>query len=732
MDKQLEFITKELIEQAATKIDVNNIPKKHEGKSYAVNINGELYPFKLLIMEAAKIEGFELESANFGSNEANRKGFEEITGFKCVKKENMEYFKLDQIPDFKTEIGKTYIKNSNSSNFYYDTRNKLQYLGKQLAKKINIKVHNNYTDRPNRLAGQGKAPVLTSYILAGFIPTTFPASKDIFVKLSFFNFESIVQFGIDVDINFYNEKNPYLQHRDKIQKDTIWSISVDDSFPANWDELLNLITPKFKERVNYLIDFLNNDSLNVVEEPKEPYLDRTKTAFPLNQILYGPPGTGKTYNSIKEAVRIANPEFDIHQDWNTLKTEYDRLVDAKQIIFTTFHQSMNYEDFVEGIKPQEPKEEGQNITYKVEDGVFKLICKRANPVHGNFEEVIEAFKKDISEVDGKEPITIKGKGTTFDVKYTGTLVFYVQPHASAKEKPWYPVNIANIEKAFTTDNYDGVYNQTYVREIINYLTYNKKLRKGDKKEKSKNNYVLIIDEINRGNVSSIFGELITLIEENKRIGNKEAITVTLPYSKKEFGVPKNLHIIGTMNTADRSVEALDTALRRRFTFTKMPPEPDLIESVGNKISSVDIDGENFSLVNILNTINKRIEILLDRDHLIGHSFFIKVKNEAGLRTAIGKEIMPLMQEYFYGDYGKISLVLGEGFCKGESINEKNIIFAKAKDYDADGFLEKIIYKLNDPAAKTLGNDHYQMDSKIFKNALLLLLNQEIDRGEQEG
>ncbi len=694
MDKQLEFITKELIEEAANNIDINNIPKNHEGKSYAVDINGDLYPFKLLIMEAAKIEGFELNSADFGSNEANRKGFEEITGYVCVKKEHTFHELMNEL--------RPLLKKDNSvlKDFeIYETKEDSRWAWVVDHKKI-ISIENCHYEIIKR-------------------------RKKVYVEIHFEGKQKdVAKFINNIKVLPDNlEWFKWLNHKSIRYKDYVL---IDNKNAAE----------SLKDKLLYLEDNIGNVVRNIIINKEmvknEEYLNKPNMkTFPLNQILYGPPGTGKTYNSIKEAVRIANPEFDIHQDWETIKKEYDLLVEAKQIVFTTFHQSMNYEDFVEGIKPQEPKEEGQNITYKVEDGVFKLICKRANPVHGNFEEVIEAFKKDISEVDGKDPITIKGKGTTFDVKYTGTLVFYVQPHASAKEKPWYPVNIANIEKAFTTDNYDGVYNQTYVREIINYLTSNKKLRKGDKKEKSKNNYVLIIDEINRGNVSSIFGELITLIEENKRIDNKEAITVTLPYSKKEFGVPKNLHIIGTMNTADRSVEALDTALRRRFTFTEMPPESGLIKEIGEIDAKLEIDGKEFNLEVILETINKRIEILLDRDHLIGHSFFIKVKNEAGLRTAIGKEIMPLMQEYFYGDYGKISLVLGEGFCKGEKKNENNGVFAKAKDYDADGYLEKMIYQLHDPAAKALGNDHYQMDATTFKNALLLLLNQNTDKNEQE-
>ena len=234
----------------------------------------------------------------------------------------------------------------------------------------------------------------------------------------------------------------------------------------------------------------------------------------------------------------------------------------------------------------------------------------------------------------------------------------------------------------------------------------------------KNNFVLIIDEINRGNVSAIFGELITLIEENKRAGADEAIAVKLSYSKELFDVPNNLFIIGTMNTADRSVEALDTALRRRFSFTEMPSQPELIKNAGNGIHEININGHIVDLVRVLKTINNRIEVLLDKDHIIGHSFFMKVEDEQTLRMAFSKEIIPLMQEYFYGDYGKISLVLGEGFCKGEKVNPTqhgiNQFFSKvSNEYDFGSFLEKTIYRISDP-----------MDKEIdIANAIKLLLNE---------
>jgi 5-methylcytosine-specific restriction endonuclease McrBC GTP-binding regulatory subunit McrB len=187
-----------------------------------------------------------------------------------------------------------------------------------------------------------------------------------------------------------------------------------------------------------------------------------------------------------------------------------------------------------------------------------------------------------------------------------------------------------------------------------------------------NNYAVFIDEINRGNVSAIFGELITLIEDDKRIGAANELRIKLPYSKRELGVPSNLYIIGTMNTADRSVEAIDTALRRRFSFSEIMPNPSLLK---------DKVFDSFNLEQVLSTINERVEVLLDRDHTIGHSYFLKTNNgdKEGLKSVFKNNIFPLLQEYFYHDYEKIALILGEGFVRIKE--NKTTKFAAFKNID---------------------------------------------------
>lgn len=178
-------------------------------------------------------------------------------------------------------------------------------------------------------------------------------------------------------------------------------------------------------------------------------------------------------------------------------------------------------------------------------------------------------------------------------------------------------------------------------------------------DNSQERYVLIIDEINRGNIAKIFGELITLLEPSKRRGQTDETTVTLPYSKDEFGVPSNLYIIGTMNTADRSIALLDTALRRRFEFIEMMPDSSH-DGIGR-----DIEGVNCR--ELLAAMNKRIHFLLDREHQIGHTYFREVKDMDSLAKTFKNRIIPLLQEYFFDNWEKIDLVLnGNGFVKEES------------------------------------------------------------------
>lgn len=201
------------------------------------------------------------------------------------------------------------------------------------------------------------------------------------------------------------------------------------------------------------------------------------------------------------------------------------------------------------------------------------------------------------------------------------------------------------------------------------------------------NYYLIIDEINRGNISKIFGELITLLESSKRLCEDNELTTTLPYSKEEFGIPPNLYIIGTMNTSDKSIAHLDIALRRRFGFVEMLPDPEILE--------------NSECKSLLQELNQRIEILLDKDHLIGHSFFCG-KSKEDIPTVMQNEIVPLLEEYFYGDYEKIQLVLGNNNLSSEKYDIKNNLIKKLIDSSNKEFEYKYWFQLEKDFDSSLG------------------------------
>ena len=335
-------------------------------------------------------------------------------------------------------------------------------------------------------------------------------------------------------------------------------------------------------------------------------IELTDAAIPLNQILFGPPGTGKTYNTVNEALRILDPDL-VAQPGVTreaLTAAFQRYVDSGQLVFCTFHQSFSYEDFVEGLRAVP---EGGQLHYKVEPGVFKRLCDEARRGEGGLsaDDVLNAFLEEITET----PVTLTTvRGKPFEVRYKpGNTTFTCLPKASGSALEL-PANIEQVRLYLKGQKPASVYCESYVRGIAEHLRGKLESGAAGKQTGLNRPHVLVIDEINRGNISRIFGELITLIEASKRAGQPEALEVTLPYSKDKFSVPDNVYLVGTMNTADRSLAGLDVALRRRFVFEEMPPRPDLLGDV----SGID-------LRQLLTVMNQRIEVLLGRDHLLGHA-----------------------------------------------------------------------------------------------------------------
>jgi 5-methylcytosine-specific restriction endonuclease McrBC GTP-binding regulatory subunit McrB len=581
--------------------------------------------------------------------------------------------------------------------------------------------------------------------------------------------------------------------------------------------------PDIIKALNYMDSSIGDKVRNIAKTFKKQKMAQETNALPLNQILYGPPGTGKTYHTVNKALQILGEDFETSSRIE-VKKRFDKHVEEGRIVFTTFHQSMSYEDFVEGIKPLAPKDENAQIQYDVVPGIFKLFCDRAaslqevkvqsgdvfknakfykmslgglqNPhIHDwciknncvglgwGGDKNFQSFKSIKTWKDYRDKFVKEFPDLVKESRYNITAMFAFQKmnigdivviskgnhiiDAIGKitgDYFWNDNNdfeyyqFRNVEWLATNLNQqpDTFFNKNISQQSI-YEFFDEDVKKDTfvdifkTQPAAKRPYVMIIDEINRGNISKIFGELITLIEKDKRLGQDEAIHVTLPYSKLKFGVPDNLYIIGTMNTADRSVEALDTALRRRFTFEEMEPRPELLspenclyrllwkyeefpwedpeykskeddlfellnpdeELKNTRFDTWEKMAENgqsveqikffskfsytgVNLQRLLTTFNKRIEVLKDRDHQIGHAYFITVNGYTDLMNVFKENIIPLLQEYFFGDYQKIQLVLGVGFIKSVDLK----IGFPIEDHDYE---EKTVYQIDKEAFLTKEN-----------------------------
>lgn len=458
---------------------------------------------------------------------------------------------------------------------------------------------------------------------------------------------------------------------------------------------------------------------------------------PLNTILYGPPGTGKTHNIVNHVLSIIDaqslPETQTPSQYATAKARFDELTQQGRIAFVTFHQSYGYEDFIEGIRPNTDllkETESGNIQYKIEEGIFRKFCARATEnweaSRKSGEELSsgEQAKKCIADLLNEELSKDSTEARRRFQTLTGTAFFIESANethiriALPDNPSWRMVVLSRAElmaviaagRAFTgpKEIHDFLgknaarAHDSYLFALYTELRPHMAAAHAEPAVVPELPFVFVIDEINRGNISKIFGELITLIEPTKRLGAAEATKAILPYSGDEFGVPPNVYILGTMNTADRSIALLDTALRRRFDFVEMMPKPDLLS---------DLKPDGIDLKQMLETINNRIEFLLDREHTIGHAYFLgdfaAHPTLEGLAAIFRKRVVPLLQEYFFEDYAKIRLVLGDASIKKNTPEFQFVLEEKGQaqelfpgvpaDFGGPVNADHVLYQINDTA-----------------------------------
>lgn len=369
-----------------------------------------------------------------------------------------------------------------------------------------------------------------------------------------------------------------------------------------------------------------------------------------NIMLYGAPGVGKTHNYQKLITMIENgiKEKDIfeniskNEDIELNSDEFQKIKDEKRIEFVTFHQSYSYEDFIEGFRPSE------NAHIELEDGIFKTMCNKAkNQIkesiskHISFDEAFDILRSEYieSELDKIYSVsnveimihefkekTIKVQSSKAkDHQYVKKSDLSTVVQGVLDDKVIKPSDIKILDVKKDTISLGGLY-FPFAKKIVKIMEETRNIVEDREK-----NFYIVIDEINRGNISKIFGELITLIEEDKR----DSYEVTLPYSKEKFKIPSNLYIIATMNSTDKSIATIDIALRRRFTFLKMKPNEDLVKNENAK--------------ELMLSLNKFIKEILGEDYQLGHSYFMKIENEEDLEFVKEYKIRPLLEEYFYAD-----------------------------------------------------------------------------------
>lgn len=415
---------------------------------------------------------------------------------------------------------------------------------------------------------------------------------------------------------------------------------------------------------NIVKEMINRSILPII-------LDGNIKNYPLNQILFGPPGTGKTDATVEKALEI----LDLKTDDRTENREIFRSLLNKKIFFVTMHPSYSYEDFVQGIKPK-TSDKGA-LLFELKPGIFKIVSDLATNIVQDEGEVFD------NEVDNKDLLRIfyflskfntkedKKASNYFDAKtYSETYKtigkkFNINPNtinnhvdkfdylASEERAGWKPRNgssdkLDNSEMWPYNDIHVELKDKSFdeLKDLIKSIE--KKTESKIKRTEENTNYVLILDEINRANISKVFGELITLLEDDKRIGRENALSVTLS-SGEVFSVPPNLYIIGTMNTADKSIALVDIALRRRFQFIPVYPDSDIIINYCKSLDKIE-------KASFMDSLNKRLRVDKSVDFQIGHAYFLK---ENSLAEVINENVIPLLTEYYRNDLDKIKKLLSD-------------------------------------------------------------------------
>ncbi|PWH86278.1 EVE domain-containing protein [Brumimicrobium oceani] len=445
------------------------------------------------------------------------------------------------------------------------------------------------------------------------------------------------------------------------------SRSVDWKINGSWKTNRSLVLKTLTNITNYKSDdddyeFFYQRLMGLMQGDEKQIEIMQKLKLPTNQILFGPPGTGKTYflkeqlfdqYTLKET-SISHEKYSekIVSDltWWQVTTlalleigtaSVNEILENRWVAKkASLSESKNVRATLWGTLQIHTIAESKNVAYtqrtapfifdKTQEKTWKLLSTELDEQAPELREIkdsVDNYNPDPDKIIKNYDFVTFHQSFAYEDFIEGI-------------KPILPENEAeeSIDLGYKIE--DGVFKKLCLKA----------------KNDPNNRYAIFIDEINRGNVSAIFGELITLIEIDKRTGAKNELSIKLPYSKELFSVPSNIDIYGTMNTADRSVEALDTALRRRFSFKEMMPNPELLS---------DIDIEGINLAELLTTINERIEVLVDRDHTIGHSYFLNVESKEDLKNVFMDKVIPLLQEYFFGDYSKMELVIGSYFFKKE-------------------------------------------------------------------